>query len=82
MSTDLPQLIATALSLPDDDRADLAFQLLNSLKPTGLLTEREPFLASEIEQRIASYEAGETEAFDLGEVDARIRQALDSRKSS
>lgn len=82
MSTDLPQLIATALSLPDDDRADLAFHLLHSLKPAGLMTEGEVPLAAEVERRLTSYERGESQAADLAEVDERIRRALDNRKST
>ena len=76
------QIIDAALSLPPDQRAELAYRLLQSLKPPGVLSDDDPEFESELQHRIAAYEAGEMQASDWGTVSERIRKVLDDRKSS
>ena len=64
MSNDSPQLYHAALSLTDSERADLAYQLLQSLRPADVLSEENPDYHHELERRMAAYEAGETTASD------------------
>jgi putative addiction module component (TIGR02574 family) len=75
------QLYETAMSLPDEDRADLAYQLLQSLRPPSGLGEASPDFEYELERRVQAYEAGETTASDWATVSARLRRALEDRKS-
>jgi|GEM_PF-3680909 len=80
MSSDLPELFESALSLPDNQRADLAFQLLGSLKPPQTFSEEDPRFPAEIQRRLESYDSGNSEASSFDEVTARVRQALRDRK--
>ena len=60
------QLFETALSLPQSDRAALAFQFLQSLTPRGdeISTDE---LAAEIDTRIAAYPRENIQSFSLEE---------------
>ena len=82
MSTDSTPIFDDALSLPPDERADLAYRLLQSLKPPTVLGLEDPELSDEIVRRINAYEAGETSDSDWNAVSRRMRKALDDRKSS
>jgi putative addiction module component (TIGR02574 family) len=73
----IPQIFGTALALPDESRAELAYRLLQSLRPSEVLSEEDPGFSAELERRVDAYEAGETSASDWGDVAARLRQALD-----
>lgn len=75
------QLYGTALALPEENRAELAYKLLQSLKPSGILSDEEPRFSAELERRVKAYEDGETSASDWDEVSARLRQALESRQA-
>jgi putative addiction module component (TIGR02574 family) len=81
MSTDLPNIIDAALNLPDGERAILAFQLLQSLKPVGALSEDDAQFESELHKRLSDYEAGKADAADWDQVSERLRSALDERKA-
>jgi putative addiction module component (TIGR02574 family) len=70
-----------ALSLADDERADLAYKLLQSLKPPSILSADTPELEGEVERRIAAYEAGEASADDWDNTSARLRRALQDEDS-
>ncbi len=80
MSIDLPSIFAVALTLPDNERADLAFQLLNSLPVPGP-NERDLQLDGELERRLAEFDSGSSTASSIDEVSERMRSALANRKS-
>lgn len=71
------EIYGTALALPEHSRAELAYRLLQSLKPPRGLSAEEPGFAAELDRRVDAYEAGETSASDWDDVSARLRQALD-----
>jgi len=79
MSVDPAEILTAALSLPDGDRAGMAYRLLQSLKPPGVLSDGDPELEGELERRVAAYEAGETSASDWEEVSRRLRDQLEKR---
>ncbi len=81
MSTEPTQIHDAALALPDAERADLAFRLLQSLGPPTVMSEDSPAFESELERRVQAYDSGETTAADWDTVSVRLRQALDDRKS-
>jgi putative addiction module component (TIGR02574 family) len=81
MSTDSTNLFDAALQL-HDDRANLAYQLLQSLKPAGVLAEDYSQFDAELEQRLARYESGESQAADWDVVAARLRESLGKKTSS
>ena len=82
MSSDSSQIFDAALVLPDGERADLAFRLLQSLKPPGVLSDHDLDFEVEIERRIAALDAGASSATDWDTVSERLRKALDDRKPS
>jgi putative addiction module component (TIGR02574 family) len=69
------QLFQTALSLPQAERADLAFQLLQSLDPPGEEVSSEVF-GLELHERIESSRNGTIGSFSLEEARAIIGQRL------
>jgi putative addiction module component (TIGR02574 family) len=75
MSMPQEQFFETALSLPQSERADLAFQLLQSLDHPGEEVPSEQF-AHEVHDRIAAYRRGELESFSRDEVRAIVQQRL------
>jgi len=79
MSVNPTEILTAALSLPDGDRAGVAYRLLQSLKPPGVLSDDDPELEAEIERRVAAYEAGETSASDWEEVSQRLRGQLEKK---
>jgi putative addiction module component (TIGR02574 family) len=77
MFADSMSVFNAALNLPDDDRANLAFQLLQSLKPAGVLSEDDPQLEAELQRRLEAFESGQSQAADWDDVAARLRKALE-----
>jgi len=75
------QLYGTALALSEENRAELAYKLLQSLQPSGILSDEEPRFSAELERRVKAYEDEETSASDWDEVSARLRLALESRQA-
>lgn len=82
MSNDTANIFAAALTLPEGDRADLAFQLLGTLRAPAVPYEDDTQLAAELERRCVSFEAGETSAASIDEVTERVQNALRNRKNS
>ena len=80
MSTAASDLLSAAMSLPESDRASIAYNLLQSLKQSGDLAEDDPAFVDEIERRIEAYDRGEATASSCDEVDQRMRQALRDQK--
>ena len=72
------QIYDAALLLPEASRADLAYRLLQSLKPPKAWSEDAPGFEAELERRIQAYEAGETTADDWANVSRRLREALEA----
>ena len=71
------QIFDAALSLPDESRADLAFQLLQTLKPSDGLGEDDSAFADELERRVEAYESGQTTADHWDTVAGRLRQEFE-----
>lgn len=72
------QLIESALSLPQADRADLALQLLRSLTPpSNKITDDE--FSGQLHDRIARYRTGEVDSLSLEESRATIGQSLSKK---
>jgi putative addiction module component (TIGR02574 family) len=76
MSLSQNPLFESALSLPQSERADLAFQLLQSLTPPGEEISTEEF-GKELRQRVAAHRRGELQSFSLEET----RQVIQNRLS-
>lgn len=72
------QILQDALALPDDQRAELAMRLLESLDREVDLDAEEVW-AAEIEHRCAALDAGETVAADWHNVRRRIEKELFSK---
>jgi putative addiction module component (TIGR02574 family) len=75
MSTRADTILDTALSLPADERAWLASELIASLDETED-SDVEAAWAAEIERRIAEVESGEAETISWDEARTRIRASL------
>ena len=75
MSMSQDQVFETALSLPESQRADLAFQLLQSLEPPGEAVTADEF-ALELHARIESHRNGTMGSSSLEEARAIIRERL------
>lgn len=79
MSTATDPVFDAALTMPEDRRADLAYQLLLSLpQPSGSAISADDF-ESELDRRVNAYDAGDSVASDWKDVSARIQSALNSR---
>lgn len=70
------ELLERALKLPDNERAELANELLDSLETPGMDAEWWNAWMGEIERRSVQYERGEIEAEDVDVAMAKIRQSL------
>ena len=80
MSISQDQLIEGALSLPQPERADLAFQLLQSLTlPGGEVTSDE--FSAELHQRIEAHRRGDVPSFSLEEARASVEKRLSKGRS-
>lgn len=82
MSTDSSNIFDAALNLSDQQRASLAYRLLQSLKLPELLSDDDVKFESELERRVEDYEAGRTCASDWDDVATRLRARLQERDSS
>ena len=67
------EIYGTAMALPEQSRAELAYQLLQSLKPPAVLSDDDPGILMELERRVDAYEAGATSASDWDDVSARLK---------
>jgi putative addiction module component (TIGR02574 family) len=72
------QLFESALALPQAERADLAFQLLESLTPPGEEISGEEF-AAEMHARIDAHQRGETSSYRLDETRTIVEKRLEDR---
>ena len=81
MSSDSANLFDAALHLPDNDRASLAYHLLQSLKAPGLSAEDDSEFDALVEQRLARYQSGQSQASDWHDVAARLRDSLGEKNS-
>lgn len=78
MSLTTERLLEDVLALPDDQRAELAVRLLESLdRETD--PDAEEAWAVEVERRCAAVDAGETSLSEWHDVRRRIEQELLSR---
>ncbi|HEY3815735.1 MAG TPA: addiction module protein [Polyangiaceae bacterium] len=68
-----------ALALPEEDRLDLAAELLAKTPPPGILHEGSAELAEAIDERIASVRRGETKPVPARQALARLRRAKSRR---
>jgi putative addiction module component (TIGR02574 family) len=75
MSTSQNSIFESALSLSQNERADLAFQLLQSLHVPGEEIPSEEF-GAELRDRVAAFRRGEVESSSLEDARASIRQRL------
>jgi putative addiction module component (TIGR02574 family) len=82
MSSAMPDILAAALSLPDGDRANIAYELLASLKPPGIMSDDDPQLGQELQHRLDAHSVDPSSALDLDDVSGRVRQALQERRQS
>jgi putative addiction module component (TIGR02574 family) len=80
MSSSSSDILDAALGLSDQERAGLAYRLLQSLKPAGVPAEDDAFDA-ELQRRVNDYEAGRTHASDWDEVAARLEAKLREKKA-
>lgn len=69
------QLFDSALSLPQAQRADLAFQLLQSLEPQGERLSSEA-LAAELRGRVEAHRQGELKSVSLDEARVQIQRQI------
>lgn len=70
------ELLAAALALPIDERADLARELIASLDgPADVDADRA--WGDEIERRIADWRAGRTKGVPWSEAEARVLKRLE-----
>jgi hypothetical protein len=69
------QVFESALSLPQQLRADLAFQLLRTLCPEGEEITSDDF-GADLRRRIAAHRQGQLDSYSLDEARAIIAQQL------
>jgi putative addiction module component (TIGR02574 family) len=69
------QIFESALALPQTARADLVFQLLQTLRPDGREITSEEF-GTDLHQRIAAYRRGDLSSYSLEDVRAHIEKRL------
>ncbi len=82
MNVEPTEILTTALALPDEERAALAYKLLESLKPPAALSADDPGFEPELERRVTAYEASETTASDWQDVSERLGDALRKKQPS
>ena len=75
------QLLESALSLPQSERADLVFQLLQSLEPQGDLVTGEVF-GAELRSRVEGYRRGDIESSTWDETREIVMQRLAEGRTS
>lgn len=74
-------LFESALSLPQDQRANLALQLLQSLDPPGEEIPAEEF-GNELRNRVEGYRRGDVKSSSLEEARSIIQQGLSKGSAS
>jgi putative addiction module component (TIGR02574 family) len=79
MTRKVEELLEQALSLPLEERADLAASLLDSLEGPGDPDVEEAW-AHEVERRIRDVETGRVKLIPWAEARRRLRQTLNARK--
>ena len=77
MDTSFDQVLQAALTLPEQQRAELVDTLIGTLEPEAGLPFDDHWLA-EIAKRSREYDEGKTSAIDWGEVKARGRKRISS----
>jgi putative addiction module component (TIGR02574 family) len=82
MTTEASDLLSTAMSLPEGDRATIAYGLLQSLKPIAGVSGSDPSSLAEIERRSAEMDRDPSIGIPAEEVDRLIRQDLEKRRKS
>jgi putative addiction module component (TIGR02574 family) len=80
MSTSQNQLFESALALPQPERADLAFQLLQSLTPPGDDVSAEEF-GADLHQRVDAYRRGELPSVSLDEARVIVRDRISQERA-
>ena len=80
MSAPQNQLFESALSLPQAERADLAFQLLQTLVPSADEISPEEF-GAELRDRVAAHRRGDLRSFSLEETRAIVEERLSQERS-
>jgi putative addiction module component (TIGR02574 family) len=75
MSTLGNPLFETALALPQAERADLAFQLLQRLERPGAAVSADEF-GAELKARVEAHRRGESESLSLDEARAQMQRLL------
>jgi putative addiction module component (TIGR02574 family) len=80
MSTAPNQLFESALSLPQAERAELAFQLLQTLVPSADEISAEEF-GAELRERVDAHRRGDLPSFSLEETRAIVRERLSQERS-
>jgi len=73
MPNRVQELVDQALTLTDDERAELVGRLMETLAP---ISDFDAEYEKEIDQRIADIEAGRVKLESLEEVVARAREAI------
>ncbi len=79
MSVSQEQLFESVLSLPQSVRADLAFELLQTLTPPAEEIAAHEF-GAELRERIASCRRGELRSFSLDEVRVIVQERLSQKR--
>lgn len=82
MNTAIPDLMAAAMALPARDRELFAMELLDSVRPPGIMSEDDPGFFEELERRSAALDRDPSLGIPFEEVDRRIRQKLKERRQS
>jgi hypothetical protein len=80
MSTPPNQLFESALSLPQAERADLAFQLLQTLVPDTDEISPEEF-GAHLHERVEAHRRGDLPSFSLEETRAIVKERLVQERS-
>jgi putative addiction module component (TIGR02574 family) len=80
MTAGFATVLAQALTLPDDERSELAVCLLRSLEPTGEEVSAEDWhgaWSAEIRRRVGEIRAGRAQLVDGDDVLAELRAVAD-----
>ncbi len=80
MSRNVEAVLRQALSLSEDDRADVAGALLDSLEPDGD-SDIEAAWREEVATRVAALDAGEVETIPWEEIRDRLVTRLRERRA-
>jgi hypothetical protein len=73
------RVLASALALPDGDRAAVAAALLDSLGPPERWAEDDPAFAAELTRRLDRVDRGEVDSIDVDVVEREVRASLRAR---